>query len=360
MPEEILDDEITLKQIIVKVTEKVYYLRSKWLLIILAGLIGASIGFIKSSMQKIYYTATLSFTLEEEKAGGSGLSGAMGLASQFGIDLGSSAGSLFTGDNLITLMRSRRIIEQTLIQPVMLDGREITLAEFYINFKQLREKWAKDPDLLKVHFPPGVDMNKFTRDQVVVLNGIFEQILEESLNVGQKDKKTSVIYIDFKSENELFSKLFVEELIKQVSDFYVFTKSKKAKENVTILQNQADSIRRLVYANIEGVAATVDNNFNLNPALKRQAVGGTKRQVEIQANTIMLTQTVQNLEMAKLTLRKETPLIQPIDLPQLPLPKKKPSTMITTVTNGILGIILMTVFLIIYQSVMSYKRRNFS
>jgi uncharacterized protein involved in exopolysaccharide biosynthesis len=48
-----------------------------------------------------------------------------------------------------------------------------------------------------------------------------------------------------------------------------------------------------------------------------------KRQVDVQANTAILTELVKQTELAKVTLRKETPLIQVIDRPILPLPKEK-------------------------------------
>jgi hypothetical protein len=44
--------------------------------------------------------------------------------------------------------------------------------------------------------------------------------------------------------NELFSKYFTEALVKEVSDFYIDTKSKKSRENMLILERQTDSIRR--------------------------------------------------------------------------------------------------------------------
>ena len=50
------------------------------------------------------YTATLTFALEEGESGGGSLSG---LASQFGYNIG---GGAFTGDNLLELMKSRRLI----------------------------------------------------------------------------------------------------------------------------------------------------------------------------------------------------------------------------------------------------------
>ena len=157
------------------------------------------------------------------------------------------------------------------------------------------------------------------------------------LSVSQKDKKVSIIYIDFTSENELFSKLFTESLVKEVSDFYIETKSKRAKINVMILEKQTDSIRAELNAAISGVATASDNTFNLNPALNIKRVPATKKQVDVQANTAILTQLVQNLELAKVSLRKETPLIQEIDKPMLPLEKVKTSKAKMMILGGALA-----------------------
>ena len=43
----------------------------------------------------------------------------------------------------------------------------------------------------------------------------------------------------------------------------------------------------------------------------------------MQANTAILTELVKQSELAKVTLRKDTPLIQVIDRPILPLVKEK-------------------------------------
>ncbi len=90
-----------------------------------------------------------------------------------------------------------------------------------------------------------------------------------------------------------------------------------------ILQRQTDSIRAELNSAITGVAAAADNTFGLNPAMMVRKTPATRRQVDVQANTAILTQLVTNLEMAKVSLRKETPLIQVIDRPILPLKKEK-------------------------------------
>ena len=166
------------------------------------------------------------------------------------------------------------------------------------------------------------------------------------LNVFQKDKKISIITVEVKTINEQFSKMFAEKIVKEVSDFYIETKSKKARTNVAILQKQADSIRNELNQAITGVAVSSDNTYNLNPALNVNRVPSTKKQVDVQANTAILTQLVTNLEMAKVTLMRETPLIQVIDRPILPLKKEKPGKLKFLILGGLIAGILTIIFLI--------------
>jgi hypothetical protein len=51
----------------------------------------------------------------------------------------------------------------------------------------------------------------------------------------------------------------------------------------------------------------------LNPALNVRRTPSAKRQIDVQANTAILTEIVKQLALAKVTFRKETPLIQVID-----------------------------------------------
>ena len=87
------NDEISLKELVIKIKEWVAFLKSKWKLIFIAGIIGASIGLTIALFEKPTYKAVLTFAMEEDKGGGGGgLSGALGLASSFGIDLGGAGG----------------------------------------------------------------------------------------------------------------------------------------------------------------------------------------------------------------------------------------------------------------------------
>lgn len=346
------NDEISLKELLEKGKEWYHYLLSQWKIIVLAGIIGGVLGLTYSFIKKPVYTATLSFALEDEKSGG--LGGALGLASSLGLDLGGGGGSMFTGSNLTELFKSRAMVEKTLLSAVPdAEGKPITLAELYIQNNEWRAKWEGKPKLEKIQFLPNVKRTYFTRVHDSILGVMYDNLSKTSLSVAQKDKKIAIINIDVNDKNELFAKQFCENLAKTVSDFYVSTKSKKAKMNMEILVRQTDSIRGELNGAITGVAVANDNTFNLNPALNVRRAPSARRQVDVQANTAILTELVKQSELAKVTLRKETPLIQVIDRPILPLKKEKLGKAKGIVIGGFLvGFlsVLVVVFMRVYRN----------
>jgi hypothetical protein len=314
------NDEISLKELIGIVAAWYFYLLSKWKIIVLAGIIGAVLGYAYSLNKKPIYTATLSFALEDDKSGG--LGGALGLASSFGLDMGGSSGGMFAGSNLTELFKSRSMVEQTLMLPVTVGVDTISLAEMYIGNHGWREKWKESAKLKGINFSPNRKRSSFTRVHDSILGVIYNDLTKNYLTVAQKDKKAGLLSIEVVAPDELFAKYFSEALAKIVSDFYIETKSRKSQINMAILEKQTDSIRRELNGAITGVAVANDKNFNLNPAMNVRLAPSARRQVDVQANTAILTELVKQSELAKVTLRKETPLIQIIDRPILPLPKE--------------------------------------
>jgi uncharacterized protein involved in exopolysaccharide biosynthesis len=135
------------KNLVIKLKEWYRYLLSKWILLLLVGLLGGVIGFIYALFQKPVYTATFTYALDDEKSGG-GMSDALGLASSLGLDMGGGAGGAF-GDANLELMHSRSLVEKTLLSEVTVDSKKITLADYYINVNELRQKWAENQNWRK-------------------------------------------------------------------------------------------------------------------------------------------------------------------------------------------------------------------
>jgi hypothetical protein len=116
--------------------------------------------------------------------------------------------------------------------------------------------------------------------------------------------------------------------------------------NVAILQKQTDSVRIELNAAILGVASTIDNNPNPNMSRQALRVPSQRRQVDVQANTAILQELIKNLEMAKVALRNETPLIQIIDRPIIPLKKDRVSKRNSLLTGGFLSGFIVLAYLI--------------
>ena len=312
------DDELSLKELLQKAGEVYRFLLGKWKIILLSGCVGAVLGLAYALIKKPVYKAEYSFVLEDEKSGR--LSGALSLASQFGLDIGGAGGGgAFAGDNLLELMRSRSMVQQALLSPITVNSKKQSLFDYYIEVNKLRENWKNEPNLAKVSFPPETIPTNFSRQQDSLLTEVHENLIENFLSVAKVDKKLSIIKVEVKSTDEIFAKYFAEALVAQVSRFYVDTKTQKSAKNVAILQHQADSVRQRLNQAIGGVAMANDANPNLNPAMQVLRVPSQQRQVDVQANMAILTELVKNLELAKLALRRETPLIQVIDKPVLPL-----------------------------------------
>jgi len=340
-------DEVSLKDIILKLKRGRKYLISRWKIILLAAIIGAGLGVAYSYLKKPVYKAELSFALQDDNSsGGGGLGSALGLASQFGIDLGGGGGGgAFSGDNLIELMKSRSMVENTLLSSLTVNGKKETLAELYASFNKFHERWANVPKLKGVEFLPDSDRSKYTLQQDSILGDFYHRIIKSNLSVDKLDKKLSIITVKVSSKDELFSKFFTEILVRTVSDFYISTKTKRSSQNVNILQRQTDSVRRELNSAITGVATTSDVNPNPNPSLQIIRVPSQRKQVDVQADIAILTELVKNLELSKMSLRKETPLIQIIDKPILPLEKDHIGMVLGIILGTVIGAFLAMIVL---------------
>lgn len=351
------NDEISIKDLVLNVKDFYTYLLSKWLLIIVFVVGGGIIGIIYSNFKKPSYTAKTTFVLEEGGAS-SGLGSLGGLASMVGIEVG-GGGGIFQGDNILELYRSRTMIEKTLLTPIIVDGKKQLLIDHYIELNHLRDKWLEKSELKAIKFSSSSTPERpiFTRLQDSVLASIVNEIKKNYLSVGKLDKKLSIISAEVRAPDELFAKAFNEQIVKNVNDFYVQTKTKKSLENVIILQQKTDSVRTVMNGNIYTAAAVSDATPNLNPTRQVNRVVPVQRsQFSAETNRSILGELVKNLELSKISLRKETPLIQVIDMPILPLEMEKIGKLKGFVLGGIIaGILIVFVIMInrIFKGIMS-------
>jgi len=350
MGESKIENTINLRNLIHEISKWKKFLFSKWKTIVLFGILGALLGFTFASFSKKKYIAELTFSLDEKT---SSIGAYAGIASQFGFDLGKGEPGVFSGDNIVELFKSRLIIENTLLTPVTINGKTDLLVNRYIHFNKMNESWDKDIEE-NLKFVSNVPRNKFRIEQDSILFMVSNEIKKYALSVEKVDKKLSIIDMKCLSYDDQFAKNFTEIMVKNVTEFYIDTKTKKIKSNIALLQNRVDSVKEAL--DMEMLNAAVNQDQNQNPAKVQGRIPLMKRQMNIQLLTTMYGELLKNLELTKITLMREEPLIQIIDRPIYPLPYNKPGRLIFLILGGFLSGFLTISFLIsrkIYDEVMA-------
>jgi len=336
-------DEISIKELIQKAGEVISYLKTQWWKLVLLGLLGGVAGFFYAKFSKPKYTAKLTFALAEsgDKMGGIG-----SIASQFGLDMGGGSAGAFSGDNLLELMKSRLLVEKTLLTAVDSAGKSKLLVNQYIDFnKPKKPKPRKPEDPMPVYFTGNEGNQGFSLAQDSFLAQVSAVLTKTNLQVAKMDKKLAIVSVSFTGEDQWFAKNFTQILTQNVTEFYVETKTGQMRKNVKMMEHKVDSVKQALVQAMYGVASEVDGNQFLVRGVAK--VPQAKKQLEIQVLSTMYGELIKNLELSRTMMAKDQPLIQLIDQPRFPLEKKKTSKLIAAIGGSFLTFFLSVVYLLL-------------
>ena len=286
-----------------------------WRLLILAALIGGLGGGIYRWLKPVLYTARMTFVVEESKIGGGSLASA--LAGQIGVDigaLGGSSGGVLAGDNVQALVKSHKLIRQTLLTSYDSNKVALTLADKYAESRRWKRKWEKEVG--PVQF--GAD-RPLTRTEDSLLQLITDEIVTSDLNVAKPDKKLSFFEMSTSMRDEKLSLLFCQRLLKATVDFYIDTKTKRLATNVRRLQAKADSLARALNYKTYAAADANRQLLDANPAFSAPEVSAEISSRDKFMQATIYAKIIENLEISKTALIQETPTIQAVDEPEIPL-----------------------------------------
>lgn len=335
--------EITIKELITDLLIWVRYIWSNRYILLVAGLLGCFIGLFYSLTKKPKYVATTTFVLEGANARSS-LSRLAGMAAISGFDFGGDPGGLFQGDNILELYKSRTMIVETLLSKTHPNSNEL-LVDRFIAFNKLNADWEDQEDLRDLDFrAQAAELSgRKLRLRDSILSRIVEMIREDVLAVDKPDKKLSLYQVQVTSPDEEFSKAFNDNLVDRVNDFYIKTKTQKTLSNIALLEIKVDSVRNEMEKAIYSAVQITDATPNLNPTRQVQrAAPSQKAQYTAEANKLMLAQLIQNLELARMNLSQEQPLIQMVDRPVYPLPVLKLGKLKAMILGGfIIGFLIL-------------------
>ena len=318
---EMEDETFTFRKLLQDWFQNILYAFSFGKLLLVMFIIGGVLGLGYVWLRPVTYTARLTFVVEEAKAGGGSIASA--LAGQFGFDIGSLSGTngILAGDNVLELLKSHSLIKLTLLTPYH-DSSNWSLADQYATVYEWKEKWKNNSKVGKeINFP--ANQKQFSRLEDSLLQRIIKKIGEDELSIAKPDKKLGFFELQAITRDERFSQLFCERLLKITTGFYVTTKTKRLTNNVNRLQKRADSLGVLLDLKTYSSAETEKLLLDANPIYATPMVNAeiSSRNKFIQST--IYAEIIKNLEVSKTALIQETPTVQVVDSPELPLKENK-------------------------------------
>lgn len=343
---------ILLKDTLQKLSLYFNFLWDKRKFVLIAGITSGVLGLAASFLYPPKYNATLSFAVQEnDKVGG-----LSSLANQFGISLGAGGGGIFGGDNIYEILISRKMIDKALLEPVVINGKRDNLVNLYLTTYKINKNWATSDKkfVRELKFPVDQKRETFSRSQDSIMMKLFKRITSDQLEVTKRDKKLSIGDVAFLSKNEVLSKLFVENLMNEASRYYVESNTKITRINYNALKRQTDSVKIEYDRAISEKAYMSDNNLN---AVRQSAnISIIKKQTDIQVSIAAYSEMKKNLEILKMSLVRQTPLIEIIDKPIFPLKKYRIGKLIGPGVGGLIGGLLSLMYLSISYYVSKLKK----
>jgi len=304
------------------------YLIHKWWLFFIVGLLAGIGGFFYAYMQKPIYKSKLTFALDEGGNGGA-IGGFASIASQFGLSVGGGK-DVFAGENIVEIMKSRRMVERVLLSIDTFNNKPFTLIEYFLDISGKRNAKNK---LSSVHFPIGQSKNEYNYLQDSVLKNVYKELASQFIKAGKPDRKLNIFEVNVTSLNEKFSKVFTEKLVNETNQFYIEIRTKKAKGTLDALESRVAAMKGNLNSSITSKAAVQD--ANVNPVFAAAQVPVIQQQTNIQAYSGAYAEMFKNLEIARFQYLNDIPLLQIIDAPDYPMEKIKTGKLITAIMSAI-------------------------
>lgn len=317
--EENREDYYSLQDIINTLRAFLRYLLNRWWVLMLVILVGVGLGIVYYYNQKPKYEAITTFILEDKSANNNGLAG---LASQFGFNIGNltGGGSMFSGDNILTILKSKKVIDRVLLSSVDSSSSiKKSLADYYLDFTDMKKKWHKKPLLADISFTS--IKNQVTPLQDSILNVIYQSIIKKNLTTERTSKQSSIIRVTVTASDCLFARLIARRLVDEAAKLYMDIRIGTAQENIQQMQRRSDSL--LLLLNSKSYSTAANQLLDVNPGIKTAVV---PVEIGIRDKTVLATlytEVTKNLEASKLLLSQQTPVIQLLDTPGFLLKNQK-------------------------------------
>lgn len=343
--ENIPNDEITLKEIILKGHAFYREVWNYWKLVVLIPIPFIVYMLYQAITTPVEYPATLTFMVNEDQGGGAG-----GFSAILGIvGLGGAGGGKYNLDKILELARSRKIMQQVLLERREIDGIDDFMGNHIIRVYNLHEEWEEDTTGLATFAFKQTNITAFSPLENKVLKALHGKI------IGGKDvaglistsfgKESGIMRMRVKTESEFLTIALAEVAYDKLSSFYIIKSTEKQQKTFDIVEAKADSIKQLMNSTEYTLANFKDTNRGLLSAKDKLREQQLLR--DVSGYSLLYGETLKNLEIADFSLRSSTPFVQLIDAPIAPIEPEGKSKILAIILGGIIGGMLAVGYIVI-------------
>lgn len=330
------DDEISLKELLLTIQSYWQeFWRFKWLIILI------TIPFIMLMLffaisKPVTYPTKLTFMVDDGSS--SSLGAVSGLLGSFGLG---GAGGEYNVEQMLALVKSRKIIQSVLFKNAEINGKEDFYANHLIEIYSYHEKWEEDTLGFKNFY--------FVHDSVPAFDLIESSVLKQlhSFVIGNPDEgiesllstsnseSTGIMTLSLETEHEELSIKMLKDIYEELSRYYVKKSTEKQQHTYDALKFKTDSTLTALRSIEYQLANFKDRNYGLFSKKDQLKVMQLEAQVKILYT--LYGETLKNLEVTEFALRDQTPVIQIIDAPIPPIKPVDASLAKAIIIGGILG-----------------------
>jgi len=281
--------------------------------VFLGVMLGAGIGWIVSmAWPNRDYVASYIISAEEKNS-----SAWENLLAQFGMDVsGNNPANVFQGESLVKLFSTRNLIEKALVTPTQLpSGDTVYLGDYF--FVRSKANLLKEFEGFRFAKGDSGILRGYSALQDSALWLTYRYVLKDVVDASRPDKKLTFIQVSCHDRNDTMAMVMAGKLIQTVSSFYTDNLTYKARKNLDVLQEELDSVKRELNKNMYQSSMLNDEDVNATRQVLR--VDQNRKLIDLQISMTLFGELTKNIQLAEISLRKETPLIQIIDSPRLPL-----------------------------------------
>lgn len=336
------NDQFSVKYYVARILLVIPYVKNNYKYLLLGAILGSIVG-LGVDTYKYYdknYDVEIVFTIEN--AGGE----TPNLGSFFNFSTSNESSNIFSSGNFEELVKMPFIYKKALLTPVYFNNKKDLFINYFIKYADDYYRNLKDK-----HYKLNANIDSLNSEEDNILNIATDYFIKRTAFAKENDK-SSFRKVKVSTNNDTLSYLWANTILNTFSNIYIQNKTKKSSNLVRILEKRTDSLKNALYYTQGRLASFADQNQQI----VFQSAKITAERLQLNSNQIqgLYAEAVRNLDSYKFSLAKETPLLNIIHKPKLPL-IQRPNTFgifgILGIFSGIGFSILILYFVKVYREV---------